>query len=141
MKHVQADKSFLGRGWGFPPRFDARSKSVQMVANEADIKESLRILIATRPGERIMQPAYGCSLHALVFEGVNESTIAEIEEAIDQAILFFEPRIGLERVDVDTQQAYDGLLKIRIEYTVRETNTRSNIVYPFYFQEGTNVRM
>ena len=138
---MQADKSFLGRGWGFPPRFDVRSKSVHMVANEADIKESLRILIATRPGERIMQPAYGCGMHALVFEGVNELTIAEIQEAIDQAILFFEPRISLERVEVDAEQAYEGLLQIGIEYTVRETNTRSNIVYPFYFREGTNVRM
>ena len=141
MKHVQADKSFLGRGWSFPPQFDVRSKTVRMVANEADIEESLRILIATRPGERIMQPAYGCGIHALVFEGVNETTMAEIQEAIDQAILFFEPRIRLERVEVDMEQAYDGLLKVDIEYTVRETNTRSNIVYPFYFREGTNVRM
>lgn len=141
MKHVQADKSFLGRGWSFPPQFDARSKSVHMVANEADIAESLRILTATRPGERIMQPAYGCSIHALVFEVVNELTIAEIQEAIDQAILFFEPRISLDSVEVDAEQAYEGLLQIGIEYTVRETNTRSNIVYPFYFREGTNVRI
>ena len=111
-----------------------------MVENEADIAESLRILLGTRPGERVMRPTYGCGIHALVFESLSEATITEIQEAVDQAILFFEPRIRLERVDVDAEEAYEGILRLNIEYTVRETNTRSNIVYPFYFREGTHVR-
>ena len=135
------NKSFLGRGWGFPVEFDPLSKAVRIASDEVDIKESLRILFSTRPGARVMQPTYGCALHALVFEVINERTLSEIREAIEQAILFFEPRIDLDRVVVDTEQVYEGLLRIRVEYTIRSTNTRSNVVYPFYFREGTSVRL
>jgi hypothetical protein len=134
-------KSFLGRGWGFPIEFDPVSKAVRMVSDEDDIEESLRILFSTRPGERVMQPAYGCALHALVFEVINERTLSEIREAIERAVLFFEPRIRLDGIVVDTEQVYEGLLRIRVDYTIRSTNTRSNVVYPFYFREGTNVRL
>ena len=88
-----------------------------------------------------MQPTYGCALHALVFEVVNEQTLGEIREAIERAILFFEPRIRLDRVAVGTEEVYEGLLRIRVDYIIRSTNTRSNVVYPFYFREGTNVRL
>ncbi len=134
-----ASESFLGRGWGFPLEFDPVSKRVRMVSDEEDISESLRILLTTRPGERIMQPTYGCELHALVFETVNERTVSEIREVIERAIVFFEPRIRLDKVHVGTEDVFDGLLRIRIEYTIRSTNTRSNVVYPFYFRDGTNV--
>lgn len=135
------DKSFLGKGWGFPVQFDPQTKGVSMVSDEEDIRESLRILFSTRLGERVMQPTYGCALQALVFEVVNERTLSEIREAVERAILFFEPRIRLDRVDVDDEQVYEGLLQIRVYYTIRSTNTRSNIVYPFYFREGTSVRL
>ena len=135
------DKPFLGKGWGFPVEFDPVSKAVRRVSDEADIEESLGILFSTRPGERVMQPTYGCALHALVFEVVNERTLSEIREAIERAILFFEPRIRLERTVVDTGDVYEGLLRIRVHYVIRSTNTRSNVVYPFYFREGTGVRL
>ena len=112
-----------------------------MVAEEEDIRESLMILLSTRPGERIMQPAYGCGLHAMVFETVNESTVTEIRDLIERAILFYEPRINLEGVEVEMEDVYEGRLDIRIDYTIRQTNTRSNMVYPFYFIEGTHVRI
>ncbi len=134
------EKSFLGTGWGFPLEFDPVSKAVRMVSDEDDISESLRVLFATRLGERIMQPSYGCGLHGLVFESVNERTVSEVEEAVERAILFFEPRVRLDRIVVDTDQAYDGMLRIQVNYTIRSTNTRSNVVYPFYFREGTSVR-
>lgn len=134
------DKSFLGRGWGFPPAFDRRSRSARMVAGEDDIRESLRILLATVPGERVMQPAYGCGLKLQVFESINESTLTLIRDSIERAVLFFEPRITLESVEMDAAQSYDGLLLIKLVYTVRTTNSRSNMVYPFYFLEGSNIR-
>jgi len=135
------DKSFLGTGWGFPLEFDPLSKAVKLSSEEEDIAQSLRILLATRPGERVMQPTYGCGLHALIFDTVNERMVSDVRETVERAILFFEQRIELHRVSVDSDSAYDGLLQIRIDYTIRSTNTRSNIVYPFYFQEGTNVRL
>lgn len=137
------DKSFLGTGWSFPPEFHkhANSIGVKMVAEEEDIGESLRILLSTAPGERVMQPDYGCGLHAMVFETINESTVTELKDIIERAVLFFEPRISLDSIDIDTEESLEGKLKIQLNYTVRKTNTRSNIVYPFYYLEGSRVRV
>ena len=137
------DKAFLGIGWSFPPEFHkhANSIGVKMVAEEEDIGESLKILLSTVPGERTMQPTYGCGLHAMVFEAIDESTITELKDIIERAVLFFEPRITLESVDIDTEESLEGRLKIQLNYTVRKTNTRSNIVYPFYYLEGSQVRV
>ncbi len=133
------DPGFLGRGWHFPPVFDPFTGEVQMVQAEPDIAESLRILMATRPGERIMQPAYGCRLQDYVFDMNNAATHAGIETAIRQAILFFEPRITLHKVDVDTSDWLGGRMVVQLEYTVDQTNSRSNMVFPFYLDEGTLV--
>ena len=140
---VAVDKKFLGVGWRFPPTFHKHADTISaaMVAEEDDIRESLEILLSTRPGERIMQPAYGCRIHAMIFESINENTITEIKDAIERAILFFEPRISLNSIDVDTSDSYEGRLNIQLNYTVRTTNTRSNIVYPFYYIEGSHVRV
>jgi phage baseplate assembly protein W len=89
----------------------------------------------------VMQPSYGCGLKAMVFATINESTITELEDIIERAVLFFESRITLEDIDVNTEDALDGILKIQLNYSVRKTNTRSNIVYPFYFREGSQVRV
>lgn len=139
---MSIDKSFLGTGWGFPPRFlNNAAAGVIMVSREDDIKESLYILLNTSPGERPLQPSYGCGLRDMIFENVTESIICELKDTIDRAVLFFEPRITLNRIDIDTSGQFDGVLKIRLDYTVRETNSRSNMVYPFYFKEGTQVRL
>jgi phage baseplate assembly protein W len=140
---VDVDKAFLGVGWSFPPEFHKRADAlgVKMVAEEDDIGESLRILLSTNPGERVMQPSYGCGLKAMVFAAINERTITELKDIIERAVLFFESRITLEDIDVNTEDALDGILKIQLNYSVRKTNTRSNIVYPFYFREGSQVRV
>jgi phage baseplate assembly protein W len=140
MKTTRGDRSFLGRGWSFPPEFSRQSRQVKMVSQEEDIRQSLVILFSTSPGERIMQPAYGCGLNAMVFENLNESTATEIKDIIERAVLFFEPRIILNRVELNDSEIYNGLLKIQLEYTIRSTNSRSNMVYPFYFREGTHIR-
>ena len=110
-----------------------------MVSGEDDIRESLRILLATKPKERVMQPAFGCGLKTLVFENIDSSVLTMIRDTIKRAVLFFEPRIDLEDIEIDEMRAYEGLLTIKLIYTVRTTNNRSNLVYPFYFLEGTNL--
>ena len=139
MAHDTIDRSFLGRGWAFPPRFDPVARTVRMVEAERDIAESLAILVRTRPGERVMQPTYGCGLDGMLFETISEGVVTEIRDLIERAILFFEPRVEVERITVGTGRSVDGVLDISIEYRVRSTNTRNNIVYPFYFREGTHV--
>ncbi|ALS61700.1 GPW/gp25 family protein [Pandoraea norimbergensis] len=138
---MSTDKSFLGTGWAFPPRFgdSAARGRTQMVEAEADIHESLRIILSTVPGERIMQPTFGCGIKSYVFDEISESVLTEIRDAIERAILFFEPRITVEQIVIDSSAAMEGRIDVLIDYTVRGTNTRSNMVYPFYFLEGTNL--
>lgn len=137
---MDRNRAFLGKGWSFPPEFDHHAKAIKMVFGEEDIHESLQILLATAPGERVFQPSYGCGVKQLIFESLTESTITEIKDLIERAVLFFEPRISLTQIQVDVGHVYEGLLKIHLDYTIRMTNTRSNMVYPFYFLEGTNLR-
>ena len=136
---MSIDKTFLGTGWSFPPEFQGQAKAVKMVSDEEDIRHSLWILLSTAPGQRTMQPAYGCGLRTLVFESISASVCTEMQDMIERAILFFEPRITLDRIVVCSERITQGLIEIELTYTIRTTNTRSNMVYPFYFLEGTNL--
>ena len=131
------DKSFLGTGWNFPPQFGRQNREAAMVSEDEDIRQSLRILFSTSPGERVMYPAYGCGLKGLVFHGLTEGTITQMKDLIERAVLFYETRVTLDRVLVDTGSAPEGVIRIELEYTVRSTNSRSNMVYPFYLLEGS----
>ncbi|MCA8927705.1 MAG: GPW/gp25 family protein [Alphaproteobacteria bacterium] len=110
-----------------------------MVSAEEDIRQSLTILLRTRPGERVMQPDYGCGIYRYVFDIMDANLEANLQDEIRQAILFFEPRIRLDAVTVTVRDSLGGRLDITIVYTVRATNNRSNIVFPFYLNEGTLV--
>jgi uncharacterized protein len=136
---MDSDHAFLGRGWGFPPTFDRASKSVGMLEEEKDIESSLEILLSTRLGERIMQSNYGCNLDEMVFEAMNLTMLTYLKDLVENAILYFEPRIDLERLDIDTSRETEGLLLIKIDYTVRTTNSRFNYVFPFYKNEGSDL--
>jgi phage baseplate assembly protein W len=137
---MSQDNSFLGTGWSFPPEFSRRGK-VSMVSAEEDIKQSLLILLSTSPGERVMQPTFGCGLKHHVYENIDESTITILKDLITRAILFFEPRVKLEMILSDASAAYEGRLDFTIMYRIISTNTRHNIVYPFYLREGSDVQL
>jgi phage baseplate assembly protein W len=128
----------LGRGWAFPPAF-IKGYGVEMTEGEEDIKQSLSILFSTVPGERMFCCNYGCDIHRWVFEKIDISVETLIIDAIKQAILYCEPRITVESITIDSKNQQEGILWINIHYTVRFTNSRSNMVYPFYFREGTNL--
>lgn len=132
-------RTFLGIGWKFPPEFDRKSKSVTLVSEEQDIRESLFILLSTAPGERVMQPEYGCDLSILNFESIHEGLINQAKEIIHSAVLHFEPRVFLDEVSVSSKNLYEGILEISLDYRIRKTNKRNNIVYPYYLLEGTDV--
>lgn len=135
-----ADKAeFLGTGWGFPPTFEKDTGSVGMISDEEDINSSLEILLGTSIGERLMQPTYGCDLKRLLFEPVDTSLKAYIQELIRTAILYHEPRIKPDKVNLAARPE-EGVIEITLEYTVRTTNSRYNYVYPFYINEGTNIK-
>jgi len=135
---VSDDASFLGRGWSFPPRFGAGGRDVHTVSETEDIAQSLAILLATRRGERVMHEDFGCELSEFMFEEITQGLIGQITSAIESAVLHHEPRIELNQVDASVSDDTLGLLLITIDYTVRATNSRYNMVYPFYLNEASS---
>lgn len=131
--------TFLGRGWSFPPTFEKELKSVELVEDELDIEQSLKLILSTRPGERLTNPEFGCSIYEYLFEPINSTTEYFLREAIEKAVLYYEPRITLNEVHIETEREKDGIVDIKLEYTIRKINVRSNIVFPFYKLEGTLV--
>ncbi len=131
--------SFLGTGWGFPPEFNQKTKQVLMTSNEEDIKKSLEILLSTRLGERIMVPSYGCNLDELLFKPLDLTLKTFVVELIRTALLYHEPRIDAKKIDISETDELEGELLINIDYIIRSTNSRRNVVFPFYKEEGTNI--
>ncbi|MCB0207853.1 MAG: GPW/gp25 family protein [Anaerolineae bacterium] len=134
---MPTDQSFLGTGWSFPPTFTAGGAAVELVSGVEDIHQSLQILLATRLGERVMQDDFGCDLSSLLFAEIDQDLLNSLSSLISDAILYHEPRIKLDKLNIAEDKNRQGLLLIGIEYTIRNTNSRFNMVYPFYINEAT----
>jgi hypothetical protein len=136
---------FLGRGWRFgtPPdqrrgvTLDQRWGRVEMVKGETDVQQAIAIIVGTARGERVMRPEFGCGIHELTYETISSPLVAEVKRVVREALVRFEARIDVLRVDVDTTEARDGKLAIEVSYRMRTTNQVGNFVYPFYFQESS----
>lgn len=129
---------FIGTGWSFPPTFNKGTKTIEMSEGTDDIKQSLEILFSTKIGERIMNPKFGCNLFALNFTVFDLSARRYLENLVQSAVHFFETRIKIENIDFEVIDV-EGKVLVNIEYIVKTTNSRANIVYPFYLTEGTNI--
>jgi len=125
------DKDFLGRGWAFPVGVDSRG-GIAMASGQEDIEQSIRIILETAPGERVMRPEFGCGIHNLVFAPNSPTTAGLVAYHVQEALGRWEPRIEVEAVDVRPDRDRDSLLLIAIRYTVRKTNDHRNLVFPFY---------
>lgn len=136
---METKQSFLGTGWSFPPEFRKETKSVKMLQDEADINSSLEILLSTRLGERVMVPDYGCNLNELLFKPLNLTLKTYIIDLIKTAILYHEARIDVSKITIDSTNELAGELLITIDYIIRATNSRKNMVFPFYKEEGTEL--
>jgi phage baseplate assembly protein W len=136
-RSLRDEGSFLGRGWRFPPAFSQGGAEVEMVSAAEDVHQSLQILLATRPGERVMHEGFGCDLQHVLFDEIDQGMINTLNRLISDAILYHEPRITLDRLDISESAQEPGLLLIQLEYTIRSTNSRYNMVYPFYVNEAT----
>ena len=129
-------KSFFGTGWAFPPTFSKTTSAVNMLSDEADIQSSLEILLSTRQGERVLRYDYGCNLDELIFEPLTTTFKTYIKDLISTAILYYEPRIQVNKIELDDTGELEGKILISVDYTVRSTNSRYNFVYPYYIKEG-----
>ena len=124
---------FLGKGWGFPV-FGRHSK-VSVARAEESIRESIWIILATAPGERVMRPDFGCGVHRLVFAVNDAATLNQVQYEVRQALIRWEPRI--EVLDVLAEEKGQGeVLLLNVHYRVRSTNNFFNLVYPFYLTVG-----
>jgi len=127
-------KAFLGVGWAFPPTASTDG-DVAVAAYETDIQQSIRIILGTAPGERVMRPDFGAGLKTLLFEPISTTTAALVQYDVQKALTQWEPRIDEVTVKV-TPQPETGSMSIDIRYRVRLTNVFYNLVYPFYLTEG-----
>lgn len=123
----------IGRGWSFPVRLGAHG-GLAMSAGVTEIEESIRIILATSLGERVMRPNFGCRIHELVFAPVHGDTIGLARRYVEEALGMWEPRIDVKEVSVvpDSAEADRGKLVVSISYTIRVTKDERALVYPFY---------
>jgi hypothetical protein len=127
-------KDFLGRGWKFPVAVDAAGR-IALSEYEDDVREAIRIILMTSKGERVMQPDFGAGLYDYVFASMNSTNLGRIQRAVEDALVKWEPRVQVTAVKVEPDQGELGKLLINIDYRVRATNTRFNLVFPFYLKE------
>lgn len=128
------NKEFLGRGWKFPLALDA-GNHFEMVSEEEDIGEAILIILNTVPGERVMRPEFGCGIHNYVFSIINSSNMLMIETEVRKALTLYEARIIIDEVKVEPDESEGSKLIVHIVYTVLSSNSRFNMVYPFYLTE------
>lgn len=136
---MKKETPYIGVGWSFPPEFNYHSKKVEMTTEDEDIQGSLKIILTTKLGERLLRPLFGCDLNPKVFEVMNSTQENRIKTLVEESILLYEPRIKTEKVVINTNRVYEGVFYIHIDYTIRATNSRRNIVFPFYQNEGTDI--
>ena len=125
---------FLGKGWKYP--VSIKQGEIALSEGEDSIRESIMIILGTVKGERVMRPDFGCGIWELVFAPNNTSTATLVTFYIKEALLKWEPRIEVLDVSVTPDEEEGNKLIINVEYRVRTTNTKGNLVYPFYLTEG-----
>jgi phage baseplate assembly protein W len=136
VRQPQSPASFLGTGWSFPPEFGPGGEQVMTVSDLEDIQQSLGILFATEPGERPMQESFGCNLDSVLFGEMAEPLVNRIVSLVHDAVLRDETRIRLLDVDVAVDATKPGVLRVQLDYAVLGTNSRYNMVFPFYLNEA-----
>lgn len=125
------NREFLGQGLAFPLQVNPRG-GIALAAGERDIEQSIRIILETVPGERVMRPEFGCRVHELIFAPNNASTHGLIIHYVEQALERWEPRIQVREVEVNTDPGNGAALLVEIKYVVKDSHDERSIVYPFF---------
>ena len=135
-----ADSNFLGTGWSYPPVFDDASYQLRLSSGVDNVNQSIDLVLKTPAGSRALEPGFGSNLSSFVFRRIDASVKEEIIQSVRYALLNGEPRIDVERVDLDVKDG-GATVNVAINYTVRQTNTRHNHVFPFSILEGSNLEI
>jgi len=110
---------------------DARG-GIALVEGGDEIDASIRLILSTAPGERVMRPDFGCEIWDLLFAPLEPNTFGTMDYAVRRALIQWEPRIDLLDVVVEPSAEEDGLVDILVNYRIKATNDMRNLVYPFY---------
>jgi phage baseplate assembly protein W len=129
-----AYRPFLGQGLHFP--LEVVGGRLQCSQGERKIEESIRLILGTAQGERVMRPEFGCGAHDLVFAPHGSATLARVEDRVRQALVLNEPRIDVLEVTAESPPERPNLLLVRIAWRIRQNNAIGNMVYPFFVTEG-----
>ncbi len=124
------EKEFLGQGIAFPFQQTPLGK-LKLASGEEDIQESIKIILGTEPGERLMRPEFGCRIYELLFDPYDIVTQGKIEHYVKEALARWEPRIDVQEVEIEPP-GHKGRLLVKIFYTLKTTHNERSIVYPFY---------
>ena len=112
----------VGRGWGFPIRFNSNTQRVEMTeSDEMEIEQSLAVLFSTRQNERLFHNEYGCNLDKFQFLAFDQMMVMRLKKMLKEVITEYEPRIELDDVDVDIRNVVDGVLHVKVDYTISAT--------------------
>src|SRR5215217_7399556 len=128
---MAVERLFLGRGWGFPVGLDEAGE-VATAADAEDVRQAVRLILATGRGERVMRPDFGGGLDQFVFAPLSVATLALLRHRVEEALVTWEPRIEVMAVRAEAHPSAPTRIDIAIEYRIRSTNTFYNLVYPFY---------
>ena len=128
-------KKFLGTGIKFPPAIDLGTGRFMMSSEEQNVKESVYLILMTQRGERWLEPNFGSNLMSYTFMDTSVTMLNIMANSLRSILLEQEPRISNVDVEVDPE-VKDGCLFVTIQYTVAETNTQDNLVFPFYLNAG-----
>jgi phage baseplate assembly protein W len=129
------DARILGRGWATPAGLEGAGEA-ELAAGAEKVRQSIRLILATRRGERVMRPDFGAGLEDFLFEPISTTTAALIRHRVETALVQWEPRIDVEAVRVEVGDRRLGRLDVAIDYRIRTSNTFYNLVYPFFLHEG-----
>ncbi len=124
-------EEIIGRGWVFPPRIGPQG-GMALTNERTELDQSIRIILSTSPGQRVMRPTFGCRLYELVFAPNNNHTAAQARRYVEEALGMWEPRIRVTRVDAHPDENDRSRLIIFIEYQVKATHDQRSLVFPFY---------
>lgn len=127
---------FLGKGWSFPVSVDPVTGRVRTVAYDEDIAQSIRLILTTQKGQRVMRPDFGSRVRDFAFRELNATTLTLVEEDVRSALIQYEQRITQIAVKASPMDAEQGILNIEVSYVVRVTNSPFNLVFPYYLHEG-----
>ena len=133
-------EDIIGTGWSFPPHFSKAADGgagIIMHSGVQEIEDSLSVLFSTQLGDRLFRPDFGCNLTEFQFKMIDSASENRLKRMIDNAIREYEPRILVQKLDIDLSDIDDGKVRIDLQYSIKATYVKDNIIYPYHFENDT----